>query len=65
MAAATAAAFEEGGRIGLECLAIVARHHDVDISVERLAHDYAAGSGDIRPERLLRIARELGLRSAS
>src|SRR5882672_7332947 len=63
MAAATAVAFEDGGRIGLECLSILARHHGIDVSAERMAHDYAVGNGDVPPERLLRIARELGLRS--
>jgi ATP-binding cassette, subfamily B, bacterial HlyB/CyaB len=54
---------EDGGRIGLECLSILARHHGIDVSAGRMAHDYAVGNGDVPPERLLRIARELGLRS--
>src|SRR5688500_14742935 len=54
---------EDGGRVGLECLSILARHHGIDVSAERIAHDYAVGGGDVPPERLLRIARELGLRA--
>ncbi len=53
----------DGGRTGLICLAALAQHHGLDLSVERMEHDYAAGSDGVPPPRLLRIAREAGLRA--
>ncbi|MBF0143104.1 MAG: peptidase domain-containing ABC transporter [Magnetococcales bacterium] len=42
---------------------MVARHHEVDVSVERLIHDYAIGTGPIETYLLLRIARDLGFKA--
>lgn len=50
---------------GLICLALVARHHGVDLAPERLAHDYAVGDEPTAPRRLLRMARDAGLRARS
>ncbi|MBX4876803.1 peptidase domain-containing ABC transporter, partial [Rhizobium bangladeshense] len=47
----------------LHCLAFVARHHGVDLSPERLQHDYAVGNDPVAVRRLLRMARDAGLRA--
>jgi ATP-binding cassette, subfamily B, bacterial HlyB/CyaB len=47
----------------LECLALVARHHGVDMSAERLIHDYAVDNRPVTTRQLLRIARDAGLRA--
>jgi ATP-binding cassette subfamily B protein len=60
---ATATAIEDSGSSGLECLSMLARHHGIDTSAGRMAHDYAVGNDGVPPERLLRIARDLGFRS--
>jgi ATP-binding cassette subfamily B protein len=46
----------------LQCLAAVARHHGVDLSVERLRHDHALPDAEPDPAVLSRIAEEAGLR---
>ncbi len=45
----------------LQCLALVARHHGVDLSPERLLHDYAIGEKPVAIRQLLRIAKDAGL----
>jgi len=47
----------------LQCLALVARHHGVDLSPERLVHDYAVGAKPIAIRQLLRMAKDAGLRA--
>jgi ATP-binding cassette, subfamily B, bacterial HlyB/CyaB len=47
----------------LQCLARVAGHHGVDLSVDRLRHTYAVGDGPISQALLLRMAKEAGLRA--
>src|SRR5690348_12212893 len=47
----------------LKCFTAVARHHGVDLTVERLAHDYALGATEPETEKLLRIAQENGFRA--
>ncbi len=47
----------------LASLAIVARHHGLDLSPERLAHDHAMDGREPAPGLLLRIAGESGLRA--
>ncbi len=47
----------------LRCLVAVARHHRLDLSVERLAHDHALAPGPVGPRQLVRIARASGLRA--
>lgn len=49
----------------LECLVAVTRHHGVDLSMERLVHDYAVGADAVALPLLLRIARETGFRARS
>jgi ATP-binding cassette subfamily B protein len=48
---------------GLHCLALVARHHGVDLSPERLVHDYAIGEQPVTSRQLLRMAKDAGLRA--
>jgi ATP-binding cassette subfamily B protein len=48
---------------GLACLAAVARHHGLDLAVDRLRHDYAVGAAPVEASMLLRMAREGGLRA--
>ena len=47
----------------LHCLVSVARHHGIELAVERLHHTYAIADGPIPYPLLLRIARESGLRA--
>ncbi len=47
----------------LHCLALVARHHGVDLSPERLQHDYAVGNDPVAVRQLLRMAKDAGLRA--
>lgn len=47
----------------LQCLAAVARHCRVDLSPERLQHDYAIGEEAPSPRLLLRMAKDAGLRA--
>lgn len=47
----------------LQCLALVARHHRVDLSPERLMHDYAVGEAPVATKQLLRMAKDSGLRA--
>ncbi len=47
----------------LHCLALVARHHGVDLSPERLQHDYAVDERPVETRQLLRMAKDAGLRA--
>jgi len=47
----------------LHCLALVARHHGVDLSPERLQHDYAVNDQPVALRQLLRMAKDAGLRA--
>lgn len=47
----------------LHCLVSVARHHAIELAVERLRHSYAIAEGPIPHALLLRIAREAGMRA--
>ena len=49
----------------LQCLALVGRHHGVDLSPERLLHDYAVGDDPVATRQLLRMAKDAGLRAKS
>jgi ATP-binding cassette subfamily B protein len=48
---------------GPQCLAAALRHHGLDIGADRLVRDYALGNESVRPQLLLRMAREAGLRA--
>lgn len=47
----------------LECLVAVARYHGVDLSVDRIKHDFALGQGDPIDRLLPSIARRSGFRA--
>jgi ATP-binding cassette subfamily B protein len=47
----------------IQCLALVARHHGVDITADRLVHDYSVGGDPVTTQKLLRIAKDKGLRA--
>jgi subfamily B ATP-binding cassette protein HlyB/CyaB len=49
----------------LQCLVLVGRHHGIDLSPERLLHDYALGDQPVPTRKLLRIAKDAGLRARS
>lgn len=53
----------EGNRTALECLAWVATHHGIALSVERLNHTYAIGQENVSQAMLLRMAKKAGLRA--
>ena len=47
----------------LQCLALAARHHGIDLSPERLMHDYAVGEEPVTTRQLLRMAKDAGLKA--
>lgn len=53
----------EGNRTALECLAWVATHHGIALSVERLNHTYAIGQEGVSQAMMLRMAKKAGLRA--
>ena len=46
----------------LKCLALVGRHHGVDMSVERLIHDYSLEQTEPSTRRILRMAKDSGFK---
>ncbi|PPQ38944.1 ATP-binding cassette, subfamily B [Rhodoblastus acidophilus] len=52
-----------GARTALECLALVANAHGLDLPADRLRHAYGIGAGPIDPALVLRMAAEAGLRA--
>ena len=52
-----------GSHTNLQCLALVARHHGVDLSPERLVHDYSVGEQPVATRKLIRMAKDAGLRA--
>lgn len=49
----------------LKCLGLIARHHGIDISTERLIHDYSLADEEPSMRRFLKIARDCGLKAKS
>ena len=47
----------------LRCLALIARHHGVDISAERLIHDYSLEYEEPSLKRIQRIAKDNGFKT--
>lgn len=45
------------------CLARIARHHGVRLSVDRILHDYALAQRALEPRLMVRIARENGFKA--
>ena len=48
----------------LKCFALIARHHGVDVSADRLIHDYSLENEEPNLRRLLRIAKDTASRLA-
>ena len=47
----------------LKCLALVARHHGLECSSDRLAHDYSLATQEPSLRRILRIGKDIGLKA--
>ena len=47
----------------LQCLSLVARHHGVDVSADRLIHDYSLEDEEPSLNRVLRISKDIGLKT--
>lgn len=47
----------------LQCLSLIARHHGLDVSADRLIHDYSLEDEEPSTKRILRIAKENGLKA--
>ncbi len=47
----------------LKCLSLVARHHGIDLSVDRLVHDYSLEREEPSIRRILRIAKDNGFKA--
>lgn len=47
----------------LKCLSLVARHHGVDLSVDRMIHEYSLELEEPSLRRLLRIAKDAGFKA--
>ena len=50
-------------RTGLDCLSTVARHHGIDLPVDRLLSNYAVADCEVSIRRILRMAKDTGLRA--
>lgn len=47
----------------LQCVALLARHHGLDVSADRLVHDYSLADEAPSMRRLLRICKECGFKA--
>ncbi len=47
----------------LQCLALIARHHGLEVSADRLIHDYSLEDETPSLRRILRIAKDTGLKA--
>lgn len=47
----------------LQCLSAVARHHRIDLSVDKLRHEHTAAETRADPALVIRMAREAGLKA--
>ncbi|MEL7496934.1 MAG: peptidase domain-containing ABC transporter [Planctomycetota bacterium] len=47
----------------LQCLALMARHHGIDVSADRLIHDYSLANEAPTVRKLLRICKETGFKA--
>ncbi|HMO15812.1 MAG TPA: peptidase domain-containing ABC transporter, partial [Pirellulaceae bacterium] len=47
----------------LKCISLVARHHGVDLSVDRMIHDYSLELEEPSTRRLLRICKDAGFKA--
>ena len=56
-------AIDKPSHTSLICLSLVARHHGIDVSPERLIHDYSLEHEEASLRRFLRIAKDTGLKT--
>lgn len=54
---------EKPKHTAIRCLALVARHHGMDVSDSRLIHDYSLDEEEPNLKRLLRIAKDVGFKA--
>ena len=47
----------------LQCISLVARHHGVDVSADRLIHDYSLEDQEPSLNRVMRIAKDIGFKT--
>ncbi len=47
----------------LQCLALIARHHGLDVSADRMIHDYGLEQEEPDLRRVLRIAKDVGFKA--
>ena len=47
----------------LVCFSIIAREHKIELTRDRLSHEYGLTNEEIEPVKLLRMARDLGLKA--
>lgn len=47
----------------LICFSIVAREHKIELTQDRLRHEYAIGNEEIPPDTLLRMSKDLGMKA--
>jgi len=47
----------------LQCLALLARHHGVDVSADRLIHDYSLANETPSLRKILRICKDSGIKA--
>lgn len=52
----------EPAHTSLKCLALIGRHHGVDMSVERMIHDYSLEEEEPHQRRILRMAKDSGFK---
>jgi subfamily B ATP-binding cassette protein HlyB/CyaB len=52
-----------GKHTAVKCLSLVGRHHGLDVSADRLIHDYSLEENEPDQRRLLRMARDVGLKA--
>ncbi|MFP5259103.1 MAG: peptidase domain-containing ABC transporter [Acidobacteriota bacterium] len=48
---------------GLLCFLLVARHHQIDLTIESLAHKYNVQGSELDPVQLLRMAKDVGFKA--
>lgn len=58
-----AAGDQEVGHTAVRCLSLIARHHGLDAAAARLIHEYSLENEEPSNAKILRIARDLGLKA--
>ena len=53
----------EAKHTAVKCLALLGRHHGLDVSADRLIHDYSLATEEPSTQRLLRMAKDCGMKA--